>query len=76
MRKCIITAASNLSIGTYAYLCGKITERFGDDISFERVTDDSVLGGFRMELDDTVWDLTIATQLNELRRNFAAQGDN
>jgi len=76
MRECIITAAGNMSMGTYAYLCEKIAERFGQDVTFKRVTDDSVLGGFRMELDETVWDLTVATQLSELRKQFAAEEEN
>ena len=70
MKKCVITAASNLTDETYAMLCEKIKGRFGGDITFCRVTDDGVIGGFIMELDGTVYDLSIGTQLERLKEKM------
>lgn len=73
MRKCIITAAENMSENTYAYLCVRIHEKFGGDIEFTRITDNAVLGGFIMELDGTVWDLSLSTQLGIIRQQLKAE---
>ena len=70
MRTCVITAASNMSDGTFEYLCDNIRIQFGSDISFTRVTDDRVIGGFCMELDGTVHDLTLATQLDMVKKTM------
>lgn len=70
MRTCLITAASNMSDETYRYLCGKARAKFGEDITFTRITDDSVIGGFCMELDGTVYDLTVRTQLRMLKQSM------
>lgn len=75
MKKCIITAAENMSDGTYAYLCEKILKKFGRDIEFTRVTDNAVLGGFIMELDGIVWDLSIATQLGIIKEQLNEEAD-
>lgn len=70
MKKCIVTVAENMSDSTYAYLCEKITKKFGTDIDFTKKTDNAVLGGFIMELDGTVWDLSIATQLGIIKEQL------
>ena len=70
MRNCVITAASNMSDDTYEYLCAKARAKFGEDIAFTRITDDTVIGGFCMELDGTVYDLTIRTQLDRLKKSM------
>ena len=67
MRTCVITAASNMSEDTFRYLAERVKARFGDDLFVTRVTDESVIGGFSMELDGTVYDMTVRTQLEKLR---------
>lgn len=71
MRTCVITAASNMSDETYGVLCEKIRKKFGEDIEMRRITDDGVIGGFLMELDGTVYDLTLRTQLDIMKKKMA-----
>ena len=70
MKKAIITAAGNMSDETYGVLCRGITDRFGGDVSFERICDDSVIGGFILNIDGEVFDLSVATQLNRLEKHI------
>ena len=70
MRTCVITAASNMSDATYAVLCEKARKKFGEDIVFQRITDDGVIGGFVMELDGTVYDLSVRTQLELMKQKM------
>ncbi len=70
MRKCTVTAASNMSGKTYEYLCEKVRAKFGDDIEFTRVTDDSVIGGFILDLNRHIFDLSLATQLKAMGRHL------
>ncbi len=70
MRNCLITAAANMTEETYALLCEKAKGRFGEDLSFRRVTDDTLLGGFILELDGTVYDLSLRTQLETLKQKM------
>ena len=70
MRTCVITAASNMTDGTYGVLCEKARKKFGEDIVFQRITDDGVIGGFVMELDGTVYDLSVRTQLELMKQKM------
>ena len=72
MKKCTVTAASNMSRDTFEYLCGKLKERFGDEISPELITDDGVIGGCVIDLDGHIFDLSVRTQLEELRKHMNA----
>lgn len=76
MKKCTVTAASNMSRETFEHLCGKLKERFGNDIEPELITDDGVIGGCIIDLDGHIFDLSVRTQLEELRKHMnAANGD-
>ena len=66
MKTCILTVSPSMTEETYEYLCQRARARFGEDLRFEKRTDD-VLGGFMMELDGTVYDLTLRTQLERLK---------
>ena len=70
MRKCTVTAASNMSGKTYEYLCEKVRAKFGDDIEFTQVTDESVIGGFILDLNGHIFDLSLATQLKAMGRHL------
>ncbi len=70
MRKCTVTAASNMSGETYEYLCDKVRRKFGDDIAFTRITDDAVVGGFVLDLDGHIFDLSLATQLKAMGKHL------
>ena len=46
MKTVVITAAENMSDATYARICRGFREKLGDDVKFERVTDNGIIGGF------------------------------
>ena len=64
-----------MSENTFAYLCGRILKKYGEDIEFTRITDNSILGGFIMELDSEVWDLSLATQLNTIKEQIKEEAE-
>lgn len=70
MRKSAIKTASNMSDETYRMLCEGIREKFGNDIEFVRVIDESVIGGFVLKLDGVIYDHTIRTQLQRLKKHI------
>ena len=70
MKTCVIRAASHMSDETYDYICREAEKKFGGDLSFRRVTDDSVIGGFVLEVGSEVFDLSYASQLEMLRRQI------
>ena len=70
MRKCTVTAASNMSGETYEYLCEKVRKKFGGDIEFTRKTDESVIGGFILDLNGHIFDLSLATQLKAMGKHL------
>ena len=70
MRNCTVTAASNMSGETYEYLCEKVRQKFGDDIEFTRVTDEAVIGGFILDLNGHIFDLSLATQLKVMGKHL------
>ena len=66
-----------MSDETFRYLCERTKQKFGADVCFRRVTDGSVLGGFILELDGTVYDLSLSTQLETMKTRMVyeeAQG--
>ena len=67
MRTCVIRAASHLSDGTYDYICREAKKKFGEDLTFRRVTDDTLLGGFILELGSEIYDLSFASQLAAIK---------
>ena len=70
MRNCKITVSSGMTAETYAMLCEKARRRFGADLSFTRVDDNSVIAGFILELDGTVYDVSVGTQLEILKKKM------
>lgn len=71
MREAIIKTASNMSDETYNMLCNGVSEKFGSDIEFERVFDESLLGGFVLKLDGVVYDYSVRTQLKNLKKHIS-----
>lgn len=59
-----------MSDETYRMLCEGIREKFGNDIEFVRVIDESVIGGFVLKLDGVIYDHTIRTQLQRLKKHI------
>ncbi len=71
MREAIIKITDNFSEETYNMLCEGIKEKFGSDIEFEKVYDDTLVGGFLLKIDGVVYDHTVRTQLKKLKKHMA-----
>ncbi len=70
MREAIIKTARNMSDETYDMLCKGVSEKFGSDIQFERVFDETLVGGFVLKLDGIVYDYSVRTQLKNLKKHI------
>ena len=66
MKTVVITAAENMSDATYARICRGFREKLGDDVKFERVTDN----GFIADADGEIYDLSISSQLKEMQKKI------
>ncbi len=72
MKNCVITAPSRMTDETYALLCRAAEQKFGA-AAFTRVTDDGLIGGFILEIDGTVYDLSVRAQLALLRERLSGR---
>lgn len=70
MRKATIIVADNITIPTYRYLCDELKKKLGKDIDFEYTIDNSIIGGFILNLDGVVYDNSLKTQLNRLKKHI------
>ena len=71
MREAITKTARNMSDETYDMLCKGVVEKFGSDIQFERVFDETLIGGFVLKLDGIVYDYSVRTQLKNLKKHIS-----
>lgn len=75
MRKATIIVADNITIPTYRYLCDELKRKLGKDIDFEYTIDNSIIGGFILNLDGVVYDNSLRTQLNRLKKHIRTGDD-
>jgi F0F1-type ATP synthase delta subunit len=66
MKQAKIVCAPNVSDDAYAYICSGLAARFGAE-TFERETDETLLGGFVVLFDGKIYDMSLRTQLQALR---------
>ena len=71
MRKAIIKITPNMSDETYKMLCDGVSEKMGSDIEFQKITDETVVGGFVMKLDGKVYDYSVRTQLKNVKKHIS-----
>jgi F-type H+-transporting ATPase subunit delta len=71
MRKIIITTAKNMTDETYLRICGGLENKFNEKFEFIRETDDSVIGGFIVNINGKVYDRSIGSQLRKLKDYIA-----
>ena len=60
-----------MSDETYDMLCKGVKEKYGSDIVFERVFDETLIGGFLLKLDGVVYDYSVRTQLKNLKKHIS-----
>jgi F-type H+-transporting ATPase subunit delta len=71
MRKIIITVAKNMTDETYLQICDGLGHKFNEKFEFIRETDDSVIGGFIVNINGKVYDRSIGSQLQKLKDYIA-----
>lgn len=67
MRKLFVTTAGNMSDETYKLICDKTQEKFAENFEFVRIDKPEILGGFILNLDDEIYDLSIKSQLEKFK---------
>ena len=70
MKKCTVTVTSSLGEDVYDILCSKTRKKFGEDIIFNKICDDSIIGGFILDIEGEVFDLSISSQLKEIKKHI------
>lgn len=70
MKKAVIRTAGNMSEETLGMLERGIAEKFGGEIEFETAVDEALIGGFILNFDGTVYDMSVASQLSELEKHI------
>ncbi len=71
MSKAFIKTADNMSEATFHILCEGLKKKFGDDTVFKREIDNSIIGGFVLYLNGTVYDASLSTQLDRLKKHIS-----
>ena len=71
-RQAVVTSAVPLTEPEQAALQARLFDRFGSDLEFEFVVDESLIGGIRLRIGDKVIDGSIAGKLAALRDRLAA----
>lgn len=70
MKTAVITVASNMSDKTYDRICNGFAEILGE-LSFEKVIDDKIIGGFIAEIEGEVFDMSIASQTAKMQKQIS-----
>lgn len=66
MKKALITVAGNMTNETYLRICEGVEQKFNEKFEFERITDDSIIGGFIVKISGKVYDRSIIAQLKKM----------
>lgn len=73
MKNVVITVCDNMSEKTYQSLLDGVKTKFGEDITVTKHTDTSLIGGFVLNVDGVVFDNSISSQLNEIKKEMNSQ---
>ena len=73
MRKSTIIVADNITIPTFRYLCDELKKKLGKDIDFEYKIDNSIIGGFIINVDSIRMDASISNEIEQLRLNLLSR---
>ena len=67
-----VISASPLDATTIAQFAADIRRRFGTHVTLEFATDPALLGGVRVQVGNDVWDGTLRTRLESLKKQITA----
>ena len=59
-----------MSDKTYERICKGFAEKLGE-ISFQKVTDDKIIGGFIAEIDGKIFDMSIVSQIAKMQKQIS-----
>ncbi|MFV0392152.1 MAG: F0F1 ATP synthase subunit delta [Paludibacteraceae bacterium] len=65
-----LTTAIAVDDATEARLIQLITDQVGGTLELEKVVEPSILGGFKLEVDDVRWDASISGQLQNVKKEY------
>lgn len=63
-----ITVRSDAKKEFYDSICNGFIKKYGNDITFTKLTDDSLIGGFSAKVDGTVYDTSVKAKLSEIKK--------
>ena len=70
MKKAVITVCENMSENTFKLLSDEIKKRHGEDVSIVKNIDNSLLGGFILTVDGVVYDNSVSSQLEKIKKEL------
>ena len=70
MRSVIITATCAMSDETYKLICEKIEQKYGESFVFSRVDDPEIIGGFILNIENKIYDISTRTRLAEIQNHI------
>ncbi len=70
MKTITVTHAGNLSEDTLAYIRGEIDRKYGEDYVFEVEVNPSLVGGFLLNIDGKVFDVSLKTRLEQMKEHI------
>ena len=69
MKTCVIRVAPHMSGETFAYIRSEAEKKYGP-LAVTRVDDESLLGGFVLDVDGEISDLSFAAQLEAVKKQI------
>ena len=70
IHKAVITTATAIDALTEKKLIGFIASETKGTVEFEKKIDESILGGFMIEVDSNRWDCSLSNQLQRIRQEY------
>jgi len=69
--RAVVTTAVELEAGDRDRVSRELSQRLGKDVSMDVVVDPRILGGLKLQYGDRLIDASVATRLQQLRRQLA-----
>ncbi len=66
--KIIISVPSNTDDSYFQNICSGFKKKYGEDTAFVKEIRDDIIGGFIAEADGMVFDTSVASKLEEIKR--------
>ena len=70
MRCVTVTATCAMSDETYKLICEKIEQKYGESFIFTRENDASIIGGFILNIENKIYDMSTRTRLAEIQNHI------